>query len=156
MNIRKHFVAAFGSALLFLSISGCQDSGVPLGYVSGMVTLDGKPIAMATVSFYPESGRASVGKTDAEGNYVLCFSGSEKGAIIGQHRVTITTAYQASSSRVGATYDDSPPGEVKPNAPLAGQSRTELLPEIYTSRKSTELKADVASGSNSIDFDLSS
>ena len=42
-----------------------------LPWVHGVVTFDGSPVAQARVSFYPESGRASLGVTDKNGYYRL-------------------------------------------------------------------------------------
>src|SRR5690349_16003320 len=82
-------------ALLLLAV-GCNSKAkfVP---VSGKVTLDGKPLANATVSFQPEpkgdnviAGVGSTGKTNENGEFVLMAATGEIGAIIGKHRVVIT------------------------------------------------------------------
>lgn len=124
--------------LASLVLSGCGD-GVDNSAVSGTVTLDGAPLEGAIVEFQPTTGRASVGVSDAEGNYTLALTASISGAIIGDHKVTITTA-QAPSGGEG-------------NEPLV-EGRKELLPAKYNT--ATELTAKVESGSNTIDFDLQS
>ena len=60
--------------------------------VSGQVLLDGKPLANATVSFQPEKGRASYGRTDAQGNYRLSYTDKQDGVRPGKCVVRITTA----------------------------------------------------------------
>jgi len=55
-----------------LIFAGCQDSKI--GTVSGVVTIDGKPIEMASISFYPEFGRASVARSNDKGEYVLNYT----------------------------------------------------------------------------------
>ena len=61
-----------------------------LGPVIGTITLDGKPLADVTVMFQPENGRASTGKTNAEGKYELVFTEVAKGAKVGPHHVTFS------------------------------------------------------------------
>jgi len=64
--------------------------------VSGRVTLNGEPLAGATVSFEPltEPGAAppptgSLGKTDEKGEFALQTTSGENGAVVGKHRVRI-------------------------------------------------------------------
>src|SRR5438128_1111674 len=75
---------------------GC-DAGPKLVPVSGKVTLDGKPLVGATVGFYPQNkpsrelGPLSTGKTDDKGEFSLVtVLKREPGAVVGQHRVSIT------------------------------------------------------------------
>jgi len=128
--------------LLVSLISGCGGGSdtPPLGTVSGVVTLDEKPLANAQVTFQPAGGRASVGETDSEGKYTLSYTGAAAGALIGPHQVVIISAVEAFS-------DES--GEGKDRA-----ARPEILPAKYNSK--TTLKAEVKAGSNTIDFPLTS
>ena len=89
-TISKHGLGWLVPSLM-LAFSGCfAESGIPLGMVAGVVTKDGVPIPSATVTFYPEQGRPSVGITDEEGRYQLKFTESQTGAVVGTHRVNIT------------------------------------------------------------------
>ncbi len=106
-----------------------------LGTVSGVVTMDGAPLAGALVSFAPAEGRASHGVTDPEGRYELLYIGSTKGAKVGPHNVHITT-YVA---------DDSDPD---------ARNIKETIPAKY--HKDTILTADVKEGNNNCDFKLES
>ena len=106
-----------------------------LGTVTGVVTMDGAPLAGALVSFAPEEGRASQAVTDAEGRYELVYVGNTKGAKVGPHKVYITT-YIA---------DDSDPDARKIK---------ETIPAKY--HMSTTLTADVKDGKNTFDFKLES
>lgn len=138
--------------VLLTVLPGCQESGVPLGRVSGVITVDGQPVEMATVSFYPENqGRASIGKTNEAGEYELSFSANRNGAIIGKHQVTVSTEFMAQESRTSTSYDDE-----SGRQPSSGGGRSEMLPLKFTSAKETVLVADVAAGHNEIDFDLDS
>src|SRR5262249_53512413 len=65
--------------------------------VSGTVTMDGKPLAGATVTFIPvpdpgsiEAGDGSVGKTNEKGEYTLMSSKGRSGAQVGKHKVSIS------------------------------------------------------------------
>ncbi len=73
---RSPLVASAVIALGGLLLAGCgPSSDVPkLAPVHGVVTMDGKPLANATVRFIPESGRPSVGVTDEQGRYELNYT----------------------------------------------------------------------------------
>ena len=78
-------VSFFNATLLslsfvFLSACGGGSDTPPLGTVTGVVTLDDKPLSDAEVTFQPEKGRPSLGKTDSEGNYTLVYTASDNGA----------------------------------------------------------------------------
>lgn len=70
----------------FVGCSGSTDQP-ELGEVSGMVTLDGKPVAGVNVLFQPEAGRAAVGMTDAEGRYELEYLYGVSGCKLGSNTV---------------------------------------------------------------------
>lgn len=121
-----------------MSASACRSkpSDQPdLGKVNGTVTMDGAPLAGALVSFAPDEGRASQAVTDSEGKYDLIYQGKTKGAKVGSHKVHITTYIE----------DDSDPDARKTK---------ETVPVKYN--KETILKAEVKSGSQTIDFPLES
>lgn len=128
-------------SVLLLCLCGCPASSGNIGAVVGVVTLDGVPIEGATVRFYPTSGlRGSSGKTDENGRYELRYTRSEKGATIGDHKVTISTEVVA---------DNYEPEN-------AVEARKETIPRKYLDRKKTELSATVESGSNTCNFDIKS
>jgi len=83
---------------LMLSLSlGCG-GGSTIVPVSGIVTLDGQPLANAAVTFQPKQvegnmtpGTGSGAKTDANGVYSLMVVGTgQKGAVVGPHVVEIS------------------------------------------------------------------
>jgi hypothetical protein len=123
---------------------GCTSSKyVP---VSGRVTLNGKALAGATVSFQPiaakgsiEAGPGSVGKTDANGQFTLKNMQGQEGALVGEHRVSI--------SLLNVKEEDS---DRRGGPPMA-----ETVPARYN--KDTTLKFSVPSGgSKTADFELKS
>lgn len=110
-------------------VAGCGKSDRPdLADVRGAVTLAGASLAGAVVVFEQPGGRASTGRTDAQGAYELTYLRNIKGARLGEHSVKIFTA-----------TEDNP---------------EERIPEQYNS--STKLVRVVEAGENTFDFQLKS
>jgi len=68
---------------------GCGDAGPRTVQVNGTVTRAGKPVAHVMLHFSPESGRASWGSSDEQGNFSLRFDKKREGAVVGSHRVYV-------------------------------------------------------------------
>jgi hypothetical protein len=94
------------SLVVTLFITGC---GVDYrtAPVSGRVTLDGQPLAGASVTFQPmakegitaQLGMGSYGKTDADGRYSLKLIETDaEGAAVGTHRVQVSLPIENTSS----------------------------------------------------------
>src|SRR5437870_753812 len=73
--------------------TGCG-GGTKFAAVSGRVTLNGQPLANATVSFQPipgkgviDPGPGSLGKTNDNGDFSLILPTGQLGAVVGRHRV---------------------------------------------------------------------
>lgn len=115
--------------------AGCDQTGLDLGSVEGVITLDGQPLAGALVEFQPVGGERSSyeGQTDPKGHYVLHATASQKGAELGEYTVHI---------RLPKTGTDP-----SPKPPVR-------IPARYNTR--TELKATVQAGKNKCDFALTS
>ena len=112
---------------------GCaaKPTGMPdVAPVTGTVTLNGEPLARASVVFQSESGHSAMGTTDSTGSYQLTAPGNQKGAVIGLNKVKINSQL------------DAPPG---PNW-------KDPIPARYNS--ASELSAQVNPGTNSFDFAL--
>ena len=79
--------------LLPLAAVGCGGgSDLPeLGTVAGVLTDGGKPVAGATVEFYPEKGSPSFATTGADGRFEMTYGAGSPGAVVGQHKVRVTT-----------------------------------------------------------------
>ncbi|MEM9359861.1 MAG: carboxypeptidase-like regulatory domain-containing protein [Pseudomonadota bacterium] len=123
--------------------TGCSEEN-PLPKVHGLVTLDGQSLPNATVSFYPASGRAVSAKTDNSGQYRLKLLPNKSGVAEGNYTVTIST------------YMPSQLGKNDKFEAVMVAGTPELLPEKYTSRKTTDLVQDVKTGDNECNFALQS
>ena len=157
-------------ACLLSLVSGCSRGRQhpPTHAVTGLVTVDGKPVKDAIVSFLPENGQYPAnGTTDASGRYELTSFTRGDGAMEGSFRVTIVK-YEEENG-------DMPDGNVdQPTAEGNGQETgnegyvpagmvvsqydegpKNLLPKQYSDQQETPLTAEVKADQNSIDFDLS-
>jgi len=129
---------------LCLSLSGCGGSGSDqpdLGLVRGAVSLNGEPLAKASITFVPDSGRPATAKTDEDGNYELIYIRNTPGCKTGHNKVVISTFTEAED---GAEEGDDAEIEIK--------SVKETIPARYNTK--TKLEADVKAGENTFDFPL--
>lgn len=147
---------AVAFAAVWVACYGCS-RGAGMGSVSGLVTMDGKPLPNVVVTFVPvEGGRAATGKTDASGKYELVYM-DRKGAPIGKHKVSVTTPPETHT--VTEMRSDSPEylkqattGRTAEYAKAAAFK--EPIPPRYNVQ--TTLVYEVKSGSNVINLELTS
>ncbi len=143
--MRIHSVTVFSCAVMLLTLAGCPSAStrpeVELVPVDGTVTMDGEPLAGASVMF---GGGSAMGETDANGHYELA-RGDRKGVTVGDHTVVIEK---------WVTEDGSPykSDEVSPMEANAKQE----IPAKYSNGETTELKATVPAAGGTIDFELKS
>lgn len=84
------------ASFVVLAAMGCGGDGFSTAEnVGGTVTLNGEPLPKATILFQPigpgNAGPQSSGMTDDSGRFILTFADGKKGAVVGKHRVIITT-----------------------------------------------------------------
>ena len=77
-------------------LSGCSNSSKPPTYpVTGTVTMQGKPVAGAAITFVPTTeGEAASAITDSEGKYALTTWAAGDGARPGEYRVKVSKQEQ--------------------------------------------------------------
>ena len=83
------------AALTWLICCGCGYAPdlPPVAIVSGVVTLDGQPLARGTVQFIPDhskqsEGPAAIGFIQSDGTYSLKTAGVD-GAMVGFHKIAV-------------------------------------------------------------------
>jgi hypothetical protein len=140
---------------LACSSTGCMPSGntIPpepaLSFVQGKVTVQGKPLAQAVVTFLQvdEKGTLSVGETDEEGAYELTHMG-RPGAAAADYKVVIS--YLVGTD--GTVYGLGPrSGLAKPYGLFSAKEL--IVPEWSDFGKSTH-RATVSGDSATLDFDI--
>lgn len=153
--------AIVGIAVLGLLTVGCsKGSGLKTGSVSGTVTFEGKPVPNAQVVFQPkQGGQNAVGTTDANGRYTL-MTGTDKGALIGEHRVTVTVqsgAEQLSgidAADPSAAYGQAMMAAASGRPPAAQTPSSGGIPAKYGDPATSGLEFTVKAGSNTINLEL--
>jgi hypothetical protein len=141
---------------------GCSGSiGPPPVPVSGKVTLGGKPVDGATVTFLSTTGgRSASGKTASDGSFKLSTINTDDGARPGEYNVTIAKI----ESKLGGKETDVEKGEYGDNyeAMMMGAASGDMskvlkndLPEKYGSATESGLSRTVVKGEeNNFVFDL--
>jgi hypothetical protein len=120
---------------------------VPLVPAGGVVTVDGKPLAHAVVSFMPKHGPIASGETDDTGRYMLSYG--REGAPVGEYVVAVSYLVSADGEPQGQGARSSlsqPPGM---------RTAVERLPKEYSDLGRSKLRAKIPSeGSTTLNFDL--
>lgn len=152
---RRLLCATIGLAIAAGCSKGSKERQFDLTPVSGVIMLDGKPLADAEVGFSylgapPEGFAGSTARTDAQGRYEL-QTGTKKGAVAGQYRVTVSRLMAPG----GVTLN---PAEGLDMGQLAASGQvTQTVPAKYTGVNSTDLSTTVdKSKSDGYNFDLKS
>lgn len=136
------------ASLAFVGCFGVSTdySKVDIAEVSGTVTLDGKPLSDVTILFEAPDRTIAFGKTDANGGYTLQFNSEKAGVTPGPKVVRIR------GGGFGEEADAAEGSEEEGAAPAAAPSSG--VPACYNG--DSKLKATVASGSQTMNFDLKS
>lgn len=142
MNCRRSWpIIAMAWALW---LGGCGKSGPDVGYVTGIVRMDGEPLPYATVEFYPEQGRPSVGTTDEQGRFELSYSATRKGALLGTHSARVSTVREKGQFT-------GPDGK-----PLPEMGEKVGASYNQESQQNPEMRFEVKRGRNTIDLEVKS
>lgn len=122
---RQHYLLFGLTALALPFTTGCGGPDPNLGQVQGVVTLDGQPLADATVILVQGQGRPAAGVTDAEGRYQVSLTGSRQGTAPGVNKVQIITERGPSETADGKPIPPSPE-----RLPSRYHAETELAVEV--------------------------
>lgn len=145
-------VLAVGLSVFF---SGCGDGRPEVAPVSGKVTMNGQPVPMGTIQFWPEKGRPARGTINKDGTYTLTTFEQGDGAVLGKHTVTIEAVATADNAPKPKSIEEEIAIYSNPNTPDIGGTRSQtLIPPGYADPKQTPLTAEVKRGENNIDFPL--
>lgn len=125
--------------------------GPPYAKVTGIVTLDGKAMEAAVVTFAPTGeGSMSMGMTDAAGKFTLKAATGKSGAAVGEHRVGISLKLDLGGTPAPVSDDGlAPPNESElgPNAAAPKPPTTKwIIPERYSDASKSGLTVTVPSG----------
>lgn len=144
-----------GFGLAVFCIAGCGAKGVvppdPSVVVTGVVTMDGEPLAKATVRFVPKEGAkqgyGGSGVTDSAGKYELRSLVGQEAAVgtpPGKYTVIITKMIKPD----GSVADMMEP-------PMMSAAR-ESIPLKYSDTASSILSETVSSSGGTFNFELTS
>lgn len=163
----KNFIHLGFALIVGATLSGCGERRVP---VEGEVTLDGRPVARATVTFTSEDGsKVFSGMTDESGKFSLS-SAAGPGATSGSYKVTVVKYATTVVAPVGPT-DESDPSKMSkdyvsqmkkyadmnkgtPMGPMppmpgkvggGGSGAKSELPEVYARLETTPLRVTIPS-----------
>jgi hypothetical protein len=113
-----------------LVVTGCKKGVRPTAPVSGLITLDGKPLAGGSIVCQPAAppgsviaGKGSVAFCDADGRFQLKTLDGLNGAVVGEHRVRI---YGPRKTAAAASTKDGPVDAADDIVPSKYNHHTEL------------------------------
>jgi hypothetical protein len=145
--------AWIGVALLGLVLGGCGGSGAGVAKlvpVSGTVTLDGKSLAGASVSFVPQAGTegaGAFGTTDAEGRYTLDHRSGKPGIEPG----TYTVSFSKMALKDGSPI---PAGKTAADVEAVEQVPRQYTPGFLATNDTPATGALVGDSGGTFDFEL--
>lgn len=149
------------SAMLVVAISVCIAGCAPgdttpkisgLVTVSGMVTLDGKPLPNATVVFVPIGGggeSSAGGLSDSTGKYILQTNEKSYGIKPGQYKVVISSFVMPDGTIKQIDGNTSP-------MQLKIEGAKQVVPPKYSDLLGSTLTSNVGPEGGNIDFSLTS
>lgn len=134
----KHFLFLLCACLALTAMVGC---GANKPVVTGVVSLDGKPLDNGTIQFFPVAGdgQTAAAVLGSDGSYRVEASPTKMKVVI--HSVKVLGKRKMYEGQA-----DSPMVEIT----------EELLPARYSDMNKTELSLAVVPGSNKADFALTS
>ncbi|MFM7207045.1 MAG: hypothetical protein ACKO4T_10300 [Planctomycetaceae bacterium] len=145
---RPSSITAAITALVLIAIAGCGPKRPATVPVRGTVTLDGKPVASATVLFQPPQGVPGRAITGGDGGFTLTTFIDGDGAIPGRHRVAVTKfTITGLTESEGGVSGAATPGAVR---------ETWITPQKYASLTDSGLEVEVETGMSPVALELKS
>jgi hypothetical protein len=99
------------SAASVIGCGGTAEDQIKLVRVTGKITLNGKPLAGADVSFVPQPGNKDstpgIDQSGPDGNYMVSFKG-RTGVAPGKYRVFVTPADPEAESQIPEKFKNDP------------------------------------------------
>ena len=142
-----------------IALTGCPNSSQPATYrVTGTVTMQGKPVDGAVITFVPTSneGTAASAITDSNGKYALTTWSAGDGARPGEYRVKVNkqeqTAIDPAKVVKNLTIEEEQKIYVenkKPRPPAKS-----LIPSKYQDESSSGLSHTVPNSSSTFDIEI--
>jgi hypothetical protein len=143
--------------LVLLTAIGCGGKAADAVKVEGVVTLDGKPLSGATITFYPveeSGGHSASGRTDSDGSFRLTTYRTDDGALPGEYKVIVEVKEATEGQLVGRdpkTFTEEEKraarmGTMTPQGKKAAAEKKKPaseVPAIYRDVKSTPLREKV-------------
>lgn len=157
----KYTFSVFAVCIVLSLLVGCRPSGrgsqLKTEYVEGVVTLDGKTLAGAIITFNPvdaPNGESAGGVTDQSGKYKLTSmnGATEKGAIAGEYVVTVLKVEVDLFEPDGKTPTTRDTFKGKPEELVTVQRY--VIPAAYRGTDSSPLRVTVQQGKNNIPLEL--
>ena len=154
MILHRRF--CFGLLLLLSGclVMGCGGKKIPVQVtepVDGIITMDGVPLAGASVTFIPQGtgGDAASGSTDSDGKFkIQTLRGAPGGGTTpGEYRVTISKIESVPTGRKTTNSD----GET-----IEESTEKQITPPIYASRERTPIIVNITKGKNEVNIELDS
>ncbi len=158
------------STLVLISVvfAGCGGgSSFPKTYpVTGKVTVDGKAIEGAMVTFQLDSGKENaIGTTDKNGEFSLSMFQPGDGAVPGQYRIAVSKLPAGAAPAAGTPppgqigsaelpADYAPPPDTAKGGVTAGPKSE--VPAKYNNDTTSGLRATIVAGPNNVPLPLKS
>lgn len=145
--IRSWHFQGIGLVSLVIVLGGCERAP-ELHPVSGTVSYGGEMVEGATVTFRcEEANTIATGTTDGQGRFELSTYQAGKGAVAGEHTVTVTkTSAAAESGSASLSMEEA----MSQGAPPPKTETKALLPAKYGDPARPQLKFTVSPGEGNV------
>lgn len=152
---RDRVCPTIGIVFGLLFLIGCGDGRPKRVPVTGVVTLNGKPVEDAGVMFMSSNGgRPASGVTDADGRFKLTTFKQYDGAVLGQHVITVTKKKKNYKKVALPQEGGGSKGGLSGPGIILQRKVVWLLPKEYSSPKTSGLAATVESGMDPVNLEL--